>query len=448
MNLDNFRETYDYQTLELTESKKKGVLGVLKGPSFFEDRPSRNKRSYKDCWKPALSRAGTKRILEDGLMFGTVGHMDTDLDGLVREGKVSHRTSKLKMQDNGVGYGEFELLDTALGRFIHTAAKSGSKFAVSSKAMGESKGKDGDGNDKVEPSSFKLERFDIVIDPGFLDAKPELREQLNEAVKEEVLKKPLVELNINDTSVIEYKKEVGMDTNLLEKALEEKIDIEKELGSALKDLSTAESKITLLETAQKDNKSLTGNVELLTDQMKEYRDFFDLIGKPEDIQEALKSAKDIVTAYTDIGSISEVLSKITEAEDLIEDIDDMGTVDTIRRGLTRAKEIGEKLEVHGGFDVIESALDGAFTYIKQIHKDTTSEDVQDLSSKYGVVEDKVQAMVEKIGTEQTEAILEDLKTSGALDARTIPEKDPDTTLGKGRLGRMMETLGGKKSDDN
>ena len=141
---------WDFQPLELKESNKPHVLGVAQGNFFFTDRPSRNKRKYSnEAWESALADENVKRTMKNGNLLGTVGHADVDYDTLIREGKVSHRTTKLVLNKNGTGYGEAEIVDTPVGRVLYNLMKSGSKIAVSSKAVGESKGKDDDVGTKI-----------------------------------------------------------------------------------------------------------------------------------------------------------------------------------------------------------------------------------------------------------------------------------------------------------
>lgn len=451
------RETYEYQTLELDESKKKkGVLGVLKGPSFFEDRPSRNKRKYKDCWKPALSRENTKRMLEDGLMFGTVGHADVDVDALIRDRKVSHRTAKLKLGEDGIGYGEFELLDTPLGKFIHTAAKSGSKFAVSSKAIGEAKGKDNEGNEIVDPTTFRLERFDIVIDPGFLSAQPKLMEQLNEAYEN---KSKGFEISLDESKgeikFINKKEEKTMSSDmnekLTEKILTEKLELEKEVDRLSKDLSVSEAKATITEGVEKDRDKAKSELEILTEELRQYKEFFNSVGKPEKVQEALESAKTLLEVYTELGSVDDIEKALTAAKSYKEDHRDLGSTEVIAQALEGAKCMGERIEAHGGIDKIEQALDEAFTYINKINKENITEDVASLSAKYGVAEDKIEVMVETMGMEKAEGVLEDLKVSESTSlpqTRITEDKDKPNTMEKGRLGRMIEATSGREAIKN
>jgi len=174
----------ELRLVEAKERKRPGVVAVVEGVFFVADEPSRNGRLYpRELWENVLSGSELKRMLRDRLLFGTVGHVEEQLDDLIREGKVSHVVTDLKMMSDGRGWGRAEVLDTPVGRVLKTLLESGSKLSVSSKAYGEYEGQTGEGYWRVNPSNFLLERFDFVVDPGFLEAQPQVREVYESVVK-------------------------------------------------------------------------------------------------------------------------------------------------------------------------------------------------------------------------------------------------------------------------
>ncbi len=174
----------ELRLVEAKERKRPGVVAVVEGVFFVADVPSRNGRLYpRELWENVLSSSELKRMLRDRLLFGTVGHVEEQLDDLIREGKVSHVVTDLKMMSDGRGWGRAEVLDTPVGRVLKTLLESGSKLSVSSKAYGEYEGQTGEGYWRVNPSNFLLERFDFVVDPGFLEAQPRVKEVYESVVK-------------------------------------------------------------------------------------------------------------------------------------------------------------------------------------------------------------------------------------------------------------------------
>jgi len=217
--------------LRLVESKEKrrpGVLAVVEGVFFVADKPSRNGRLYpRELWENVLSSPDLKRMLQNRLLFGTVGHVEEQLDDLIREGKVSHVVTDLKIMPDGRGWGRAEILDTPVGRVLKTLLESGSKLSVSSKAYGEYEGQTGEGYWRVSPNSFLLERFDFVVDPGFLEAQPQVREVYESVVcrscDKDVVSKLIEEKSRQEQRIVELLRELEEKDRRL-KELEESVN--------------------------------------------------------------------------------------------------------------------------------------------------------------------------------------------------------------------------------
>jgi hypothetical protein len=223
------RDICESSELKLTESaQKRGVLGVVEGVFFVADRPSRNGRLYpRELWENVLRSEDVNRLLQNRLMIGTVGHDEVDFDSLIRDQKASHVVTELRMLPDGRGYGKAEILDTPVGRILHTLLKSGSRMSVSSKGYGDYSGMTAEGIQEVDPNSYVLERFDFVVDPGFLEARPSLKEQYEKAIKDrsedtDVVRK-LVRIKQDlEERLAKFKK--GMGTDEFDTKLEELCD--------------------------------------------------------------------------------------------------------------------------------------------------------------------------------------------------------------------------------
>jgi hypothetical protein len=223
------RDICESSELKLTESaQKRGVLGVVEGVFFVADRPSRNGRLYpRELWENVLRSEDVNRLLQNRLMIGTVGHDEVDFDSLIRDQKASHVVTELRMLPDGRGYGKAEILDTPVGRILHTLLKSGSRMSVSSKGYGDYSGMTAEGIQEVDPNSYVLERFDFVVDPGFLEARPSLKEQYEKAIKDrsedtDVVRK-LVRIKQDlEERLAKFKK--GMGTDEFDAKLEELCD--------------------------------------------------------------------------------------------------------------------------------------------------------------------------------------------------------------------------------
>ena len=218
----------DLKLVESKERRRPGVLAVVEGTFFVADKPSRNGRVYpRELWENVLSSPDLKRMLQNRLLFGTVGHVEEQLDDLIREGKVSHVVTDLKVMPDGTGWGRAEVLDTPVGRVLKTLLESGSKLSVSSKAYGEYDGQTGEGYWRVSPSSFVLERFDFVVDPGFLEAQPKVKEVYESVIKghseKDVVSKLVEEKNKQEKRIVELLKELEEKEKRL-KELKEKVE--------------------------------------------------------------------------------------------------------------------------------------------------------------------------------------------------------------------------------
>jgi hypothetical protein len=218
----------ELRLVEAKERRRPGVLAVVEGVFFVADKPSRNGRVYpRELWENVLSSPDLKRMLQNRLLFGTVGHVEEQLDDLIREGKVSHVVTDLKLMPDGRGWGRAEILDTPVGRVLKTLLESGSKLSVSSKAYGEYDGQTGEGYWRVSPSNFLLERFDFVVDPGFLEAQPQVKEIYESVVcisnERDVVSKLIEEKSRLEQRVVELLRELEEKDKRI-KELEGKVD--------------------------------------------------------------------------------------------------------------------------------------------------------------------------------------------------------------------------------
>lgn len=207
--------------------KNGAIIAVVTGTHFVPGGLSRNKRYYPEdmtygrLWSEQLSKPWVTERLANNTMYGTIGH-DTEItEKELREGKVSHFTKMLKIIPTGdpkkpyKGYAESYILNTPAGNLLKTYLES-SKLFVSSRADGDflpgatyKVAEDGSEVPVLDPAKFRLERFDFVLNPGFFDAHPTLKEDLgltegllktmNEAYQE--CEKHLSENSIKETDM-------------------------------------------------------------------------------------------------------------------------------------------------------------------------------------------------------------------------------------------------------
>lgn len=121
-------------------------------------------------------------------MLGTIGHHDKKVDDQdLAEGKVSHIVTNLKIVEEADGsrnlYGTLEILDTPAGHLLKTYYDSGVPLFVSSRGGGNLLPVPNESYKRVDKTKYFLETFDIVKNPGFLQAKP-VYEKVSESAEE------------------------------------------------------------------------------------------------------------------------------------------------------------------------------------------------------------------------------------------------------------------------
>ena len=329
--------------LRLVESKERrrpGVLAMVEGTFFVADKPSRNGRVYpRGLWENVLSSGEFKRMLNSRLLFGTVGHAEEQLDDLIREGKISHVVTEIRMLPDGRGVGKADILDTPVGRVLKTLFESGSKLSVSSKAYGDYEGQTSEGHWRVSPQNFILERFDFVVDPGFLEAQPTVKEVYESVVKTQC------------------------NNDMLAKLVEEKSKQEGRVVQLLKEVESREQELKeLRERVEKFNKLRNGVLE------REIERIGDILVERFSIEKERIEASSVLGVVRNIRKVIESLDISLASE---EEVDDAVDVEVERSEYEedgyREEEVGED-----GYeeDVVEFPID----------LEVDSEDINDVVS--------------------------------------------------------------------
>lgn len=191
------------------------ILAIVKGQHFCPGGISRNHRKYtEELWEVAGQDEDVQRKLKNGQMFGRIGHEAEITDEDIAEGKFSHITRNI---DWKTGIAESVIYNTPMGNTLYTILRAGTTMYVSSRADGDYEGKDEDGNDILDPKTYKLERFDFVQDPGFLDAKPKMisESKKNEA-NDEVVQERVAEAMLSLASKLNAPVELDDHTYVVE----------------------------------------------------------------------------------------------------------------------------------------------------------------------------------------------------------------------------------------
>lgn len=320
------------ESAETSEVDGKYILARASGPAFFPNTTSRNNVFYpKEAWENAIADEEFQHRLKNRLVFGTIGHDPEITDNEVRKGEFSHIVTKVWIGEDDIGYAEYLVLNTEPGRILNTLLRAGVGISVSTKGYGttiETSDKD---TEMVDPDNFSFDRIDFVIDPGYLQAKPELKESKN----------------TENTNYNRNEQKMDKTIDILENAT-------KRLEESNKSLQTeiTESKVALSKAnSALDSYRALGSVQQVAEAMSQL-DKYRLLGTPRKIKEDLDQAEEVIglledqvqdlTATIDQLKADEpATTEVTEDEDTSE-LDayrELGTVEEIKACLERAEEL-------------------------------------------------------------------------------------------------------------
>ena len=340
------KEELTFEPLSEEEKTRRGILGRLFGPVASFKAPTRNGRKYTDeLWDKVFENPIVKELFDRGGLPGELDHPD-------REETCSEKIAIMmperpKKDKNGHLVGYFDILDTPCGKIAAALAKYGFKFGISSRGSGDTY-TDYDGEETVDPESYTLNAFDLVLIPACETAVLNLAESLQPkkslTVKDIKLKKALNEAFTNTTSEqrkimtealggmsIDYSPEKG--SNIEEdstetvaaedngadvyKELQESIRVQKELEDKIKSLQeklsvcyTKETRYaeklsqttTELNRVKSENKELSAKVETLTESLNSKQSSLQRsTDKVASLRESMKSTRE------QVGSLNESL---------------------------------------------------------------------------------------------------------------------------------------------
>ena len=178
-------------TTKTGRKKKCKAIGVAEGCFAPISTPagdrvfSRNHRLYEeDHWEcqfenqNLLDRVNTRRML------GTIGHYDKKVDDKdLAKGDVSHIVTALEIrEDEKHGrylWGRLEIINTPAGKLLKEYYDNDIPLFVSSRGGGKLIDVPGKDYKIVDKHRYYCETFDVVKEPGFLEACPEYHSESN-----------------------------------------------------------------------------------------------------------------------------------------------------------------------------------------------------------------------------------------------------------------------------
>ena len=260
------------ESISLRGGKKiKKILGIAEGVFSVLDGTSRNNRFYPESfWKAVVLNEDMQRKISSRRMLGTIGHYDKKIDTEdFAKGLISHVITELRIDEaNGVVWGKIEILDTDAGRKLKECYDSDLPMYISSRGAGKLQPSLNSNLMRVDEKYYYLEGYDIVWDPGFLQAKPVYKSigDIDEDVNEEKLNSTIYDNGNNKNEEI-----IEMDKTLLDMS---NIEMKAGLEGLIKEL---------LAPLQEENSSLKGLLESLQLEIQESKeDFMKMIEKKKE----------------------------------------------------------------------------------------------------------------------------------------------------------------------
>ena len=215
----SMNEKLDFQPLSAEEKVRRGILGRLSGPVASFKAPTRNGRRYsEDLWEKVFENDLVKELFSRGGIPGELDHPDRDETCSEKIAIMMPEKPKKNKSGHLVGY--FDILDTPCGKIAATLAKYGFQFGISSRGSGDTY-TDYDGQESVDPDTYTLNAFDLVLIPACKDAVlnlvesydktsgKSLKESLSEVInnssetEKEIMKETLNNLDIDYQSEVE-----------------------------------------------------------------------------------------------------------------------------------------------------------------------------------------------------------------------------------------------------
>ncbi|BCG50091.1 hypothetical protein [Ralstonia phage RP13] len=371
------------EALAGSEVDGKYILARVEGPAFFPNTTSKNKVFYPlEAWELAINEPSFVQRLEGRLVYGTIGHDIEINDDTVREGKLSHIVTKVWIGEDNVGRAEYLILNTPPGQILNTLLRAGSRIRVSTKAGGLFEPNVKNGIKVVKPDAFRLERIDFVIEPGYMQALPELLESLNTDVtshKDYPMDTKVVD--ILEARITELKGEKDISESAAKKLTDDLMTIKESLATAQSELAHYKAHGTAVAISE----SLS--------ELNQYR----AIGSVQDIHEALETGEETIDTLTD--TVDTMKKELEERPPVTEDegaaaYQELGSPEEIKTALTQAIELTDELQEYrdlGTVEEIQQVLDNADTMTETLE----SRDREALCDKHGVSPEVLATLSEK-----------------------------------------------------
>ena len=150
-------------------SKKPAVIGHFSGMCADAEITNENGLDItREVWKNVFASDIYKQAIENGWYIGYAGHPEDPNCQNFKDGCIVMTEGHI--DDDGKVYGEFDLIDTPVGRVIKSFIDAGVTFGISVRGAGDII------DNSVDPETFVFRGFDLVSFPAYKEAIPTFTE--------------------------------------------------------------------------------------------------------------------------------------------------------------------------------------------------------------------------------------------------------------------------------
>lgn len=404
----NIKEDFLNESQQKTIVDGKNILAIVEGISFVPDGISRNQRFYpRKFWESILGGEELKRRMSDRLLLGCIGHSDRGVEESdIQDGKVSHIVTNLWIDENtNMGMGQFIILGTPAGRNLYTLMKAGCKIKTSSRASGDFK-QDETYNDLpiVDENSYYLETFDFVINPGFLETNPLIKENVDKVKKDmekkdmefgkELLEHVKAEKDALNESLVKLREQKAVSEAKVTE-LNEKVAI---LESQIKELSEAKEAVAKVEAEKTE---ISEKLNVVSEELKAYKE----IGEANDIKENLDKSATLLESYVSLGKPEAISEKLNEQKQIIHRYKECGSLEVLEETLPVVEHVLEEISKLGTLGEVKEIIERANQLTESLHKEKFEDLTIKISREYKTPVENVKKLLESVGEKETINIL-------------------------------------------
>ena len=273
----NVNDKLLFSDLSEEEKQKRGILGRLYGPCADIIHSTRNGRKYSDkLWEEVFKQPLVEEMFNNGGIPGEIDHpkdrSETDSSKI-----AIMMPEKPKKNKDGKLMAYFDILNTPCGQIAYQLAKYGFKWGVSSRGEGDVTEDYTTGEEIVDPKTYQLNAFDLVLIPSVEQARLNiiaegLEKKEQKALKESLSKtlefatpeaKKVMEETLKQLNIDYIDKELNENVNTHKKSVRNK----KVNSSTIASNAGVDEAIKSLQESVKLTQTLQAQVKMLQEKL-------------------------------------------------------------------------------------------------------------------------------------------------------------------------------------